>query len=160
MKDIHKISEHKLFQSAVYFKGIFGIIESLTGMFLLFFGSRSLNRIVQRVFGQELLEDPSDPIGNFFMNLANKLSLRMHIFFGIYLIVHGIVNIAVVFALIHKKRWAFPMAGIILLLFVVYQVYQLVRSFSILMLVLTAIDIVILSLLKVEYDRLKSYKKV
>jgi uncharacterized membrane protein len=155
VKFIHKITEHRLFQTVVYLKGVFGIIEAAAGMLLLIAGSRSLARFVEWIFGNELLEDPSDPIGNFFINIANNLSLKMHIFFGIYLLVHGLVNIGIVFALVHKKRWAFPMAGAILILFVIYQAYQLLRSFSMTIMVLTFIDLIILSLLKIEYSRSK-----
>ena len=155
MKFVHKISEHKLFQSLIYIKGIFGIFEALTGIVLLFMNSRSMTRFVQWLFGEELLRDPTDPLGNFFMNLAQTLYLKIHIFFGIYLIVHGIVHIAVVLSLVHKKRWAFPIAGIILAIFIFYQIYHLVKSFSVIMLVLTILDIMILSLLKIEFDRIK-----
>jgi len=155
VKSIQQVSEHKLFQILMYIKALFGFIESTTGIILLIAGSRSLTRFVQWIFGQELLRDPTDPIGNFFMNLAQTLSLRMHIFFGVYLIVHGFIHVSVVLALIHKKRWAFKLAGIVLTLFMMYQIYQLIRSFSIVLFIFTIIDIIILSLLKVEYDRLK-----
>jgi len=152
---ISKITEHKLFQTVVYLKGIFGVLEAAAGIVVLTVGSKSMTRLVEWIFGQEILEDPNDFFGNFFMNLARNLSLKIHIFFGIYLIVHGIVHIAIVFALIHKKLWAFPIAGIVLSLFMIYQIYQIIYSFSILLVILTAIDLIILSLLKFEYDRLK-----
>jgi len=152
---ISKFTEHKVFQSVVYIKGIFGVLEAAAGILLLIVDSKSLSRLVEWVFGQELLEDPHDFFGNFFMHIAKNLSLKMHVFFGIYMLVHGIVHIAIVFALIHKKLWAFPVAGIVLSLFVVYQIYSIIHSFSILIIVLTIIDLIILSLLKFEYDRLK-----
>ena len=164
MKNINRITEHKVFQFSIYVKAIFGLIESITGLILLIAGSRSMTRAVQWVFGNELLEDPHDAMGNFFMNLANNLSLRMHMFVALYMIVHGIAHIMIVLALLYRKRWAYGIAGIMLSLFVLYQIYQIIHqiihanTFSILLTILTIIDVIIISLLRIEYKRIPKEK--
>ena len=154
-----KISEHKLFLSGIFIKGVFGILESIVGIFLLIAGTRPSSRVAQYIFGHEVISDRTTIIGSFLLRIAHNLSLKMHIFVGSYMIVHGIVNIGMVLALVYKKLWAFPIVGILLALFLVYQIYQLVHVFSIILLLLTIADVIILSLLKIEYDRLKNSKE-
>jgi uncharacterized membrane protein len=71
------------------------------------------------------------------------------------MIIHGLVAIAVVIALVHKKMWAFPAAGILLVLFIIYQIYRLTLAFSLILLILTLIDIAIIFFLRYEYRRTK-----
>jgi uncharacterized membrane protein len=154
---IRRVIEHKVFHTGLYIKAIYGFLESIAGIIVLFASQRMITRFVQFIFGQEFIEDPHDLFGSFFLNLANNLSVRMHVFIGLYILVHGLVNIALVLALIHKKRWAFPAAGALMGIFVIYQIYTICFTFSLLMIFLTITDLIILALLKFEYDY--QYKK-
>ncbi len=150
-----RILEHKIFQVGVIIKGIYGLLESIAGLFVLLISQRSITRLAQLILGQELLEDPKDIVGNFFMNLANNLSMRMHVFIGLYILVHGIVNIGIALALYYKKLWAFPVVGVLMAIFIIYQIYTLIQVFSLVMVLLTIVDIALLSLLHFEYERQK-----
>ena len=154
---ITRVLEHKIFQASVCVKGIYGLLETLAGIIILIISQRSITRFAQMLFGHELLEDPRDFFGNLFMNAATNLSVRMHIFVGIYIIVHGLANVGIALALYYKKRWAFPTVGVLMVLFIIYQIYTVVHTFSIVMILLTITDIAILSLLRFEYNR--TYKK-
>jgi len=158
---IKKVTEHKIFQAGLYVKGIYGILESIAGIITLLVSQRTMTRLVQFIFGQELIEDPHDFFGSFFMNIASNLSVRMHVFIGLYILVHGLVNVGMVLSLVHKKRWAYPAVGILLGIFVIYQIYTIFHTYSLLMIILTITDIIILALLKFEYDwQKKNLKKI
>ena len=131
------------------------MLEAIAGIFLLLISHKYITKVVTAMFGQELIEDPKDFLGNFFMHLANNFSLRMHIFIGLYMLVHGLVNIGIVVALTHKKLWAFPIVGGLLVIFIIYQVYMVIHKFSIIMILLIIIDLVIISLLRFEYLKQK-----
>jgi uncharacterized membrane protein len=152
MKLQSRILEHRIFRLGLIMKGVYGIVETALGVFLLSAGSRSLTRVVQFIFGYELIEDPNDFFGNLFMNIARNLSLQMHIFISLFLILHGLISIGIVMALVYKKRWVFPIVGTVLVLFIIYQLYQIVLTLSVFMIALTLIDMILLGLLKFEYD--------
>jgi uncharacterized membrane protein len=68
-------------------------------------------------------------------------------------LVHGIVKVGLVIALWKKKLWAYPLAGIVLVLFTAYQTYLFLHSESLFQVFLTAVDVVILLLLRSEWKR-------
>jgi uncharacterized membrane protein len=115
-----------------------------------------MTSIVQRIFGNELIEDPSDVLGNLFMNFAHSLSLRLKAFLAIFMIAHGLINIGIVLALMHKKLWVFPIVSSLLALLITYQTYMFVHNHSITLLIITFVDVVLFGLLGVEYHRLRN----
>ena len=64
-----------------------------------------------------------------------------------------------VIALWMKKLWAYPLTGIVIVLFALYQVYLLVVTHSLFQLFLTILDVVILLLLRFEYRRVVAQRK-
>lgn len=155
---ISKVLEHKVIQTLIYVKGIIGVLEALAGIFLLIIGPNTLSRFIELLF-ENNLEDRNNFMSKFLLDIANNLSMRMHIFIALYMIVHGIVFVAVVFALIYKKIWAFPIAGTMLGLFVIYQIRELLRAFSLTMMILTLVDILLVILVVFEYVRLRKINR-
>jgi uncharacterized membrane protein len=159
MKFLTKIIEHKIFQFSLAIKGVHGIIEILLGTILFFLKHSVITRIVQFMYGKELVEDPNDYFGNLLMDTALKFSEHWQKFFSTYLIIHGLASIGIVLALSHKKLWVFPYVAALLSFFIVYQAYQFFQGYSIFMLIFIMIDITILFLLQFEYKRLKKMKQ-
>jgi uncharacterized membrane protein len=151
---LHKSTmDRKLARFLVYFKGIFGIFEIITGIALLIVGRKSMDKILVWIVNFEPFEDHPRLMDTASRFIINHVLGSLHVLIALYLIVHGIVAIAVVFALVHKKMWAFPAAGILLVLFILYQIYRLAFTFSLLLLILTLLDIVIILFLRYEYRR-------
>jgi uncharacterized membrane protein len=152
---LKRIREHKIFLISLYIKAVYGLTEAISGIVLIILGSRHLSRIVQWAFGQELLEDPKDVLGNLFMNAASSMSVHVYMFISLYMIVHGIANAVIAYALIKRRLWFFPVAGVMLTFFIIYQLYLIIRAPNITMILLTMIDMTLLVFLKSEYDSLK-----
>lgn len=144
---------HYLFELGVSLKFLNGLLEMIGGIFLFFSSPRSLSALADRLLTNELLEDPKDLVANTLLHAVQGLSANAQVFASAYLLVHGIVKVGLVIALWKKKLWAYPLAGIALVLFTVYQVYLFSHSRSPFQLVLTALDVVILLLLWSEYRR-------
>ena len=154
-RTITKVLEHKIFQYSLYIKGIYGLLETIAGIVLIFLSSKNISSIVQAIFGQVLVRDPDDFIANLFMNAAKNLSLHLHQFISLFMIVHGLINIGIVLALLHKKLWVFPIVSSVLGLLIIYQTYHFVFNHSLTLLIITFVDIIIFGLLGFEYHRLK-----
>jgi len=147
--------EHKLAKWLVYFKGIFGIVEFVSGMGLLLVGRKSLNSVMLWLVDLEPFETHPKLMDSTTRFVAEQILGNLHTLIALYMIVHGLVAIAVVIALIHKKLWAFPAAGILMALFIVYQIYRLALTFSLVLLILTLIDIALMFFLRHEYNKVK-----
>jgi uncharacterized membrane protein len=153
MKSLKSTMDYRIARILVYFKGIFGIIELIIGIGLLLAGPKALNKYMLWLVEFEPFDKPSKVMDSTTQFIANHVLGSMHMLIALYMIVHGLVFIAVVIALVHKRLWAFPTAGIILTLFIIYQIYRLALAFSLILLIFTLIDIVIIFFLRYEYRR-------
>ncbi len=146
---------HFIFQSSIFIKGIDGIGE-LIGSILLFTAAKeSIIAFVQNILSHELIQDPSDPIANYLLHLAQNMSLTTQLFSAFYLLIHGTIKVGLVTALWHKQHWAYPVAGIILSMLCLYKIFRFFTLHSYLLLFFTCIDIIIIALLRFEYKRIK-----
>src|SRR5713101_121877 len=145
---------HYLFELGISLKFLNGLLEMVGGIFLFLSTPESLSKLAAKLLTNELLEDPKDLVANTLLHAAQQLSVNAQIFASVYLLIHGTVKVGLVIALWKRKLWAYPLAGVVLVLFTVYQVYLFSHSGSLFQLVLTVVDVVILLLLWSEYKRL------
>ncbi len=134
-------------------KFVNGALEVIGAVFLFFSTSQSLNKLADKLLTNELLEDPKDLVANMVLHAVKGLTANTRVFASVYLLVHGIVKVGLVIALWKRKLWAYPLAGVVLVLFTVYQLYLFSHSRSPFQLFLTAVDVLILLLLWSEYRR-------
>ncbi len=146
---------HDVFVIGITIKGIDGLLELIGGVILVFIKSDSISKMIQTLFQHEIAQDPTDFIANYFIQSAQNLSLNTISFAAIYLIIHGSIKIGLFAGLWYKKLWAYPLAGIIMSLFVTYQLMRFFNTHSLFLLFLTIIDILVIVLLRFEYKRLK-----
>jgi uncharacterized membrane protein len=144
---------HYLFELGVSLKFVNGVLELIGGVFLFFITPESLNKLAAKMLTDELLEDRKDLVANTLRHVMASLSADTQVFASLYLLVHGIVKVGLVVALCKKKLWAYPLAGVVLVLFTVYQLYLYSHSRSAFQLFLTAVDVLVLLLLWSEYRR-------
>ena len=144
---------HYLFELGVFLKFLNGMLEVIGAVFLYFSTPQSLSKLAATLLTNELLEDPKDLVANTLLHAVQRLSANAQVFASVYLLVHGIVKVGLVIALWKKKLWAYPLAGVVLVLFTIYQVYLFSHSRSLFQLFLTAVDVLILLLLWSEYRR-------
>lgn len=146
----------KLFRIGIFFKGIFALIELISGILLFFITSDLLLKYIHYIFGHELIQDPTDILVNFLLNLFSNFSSSMKIFFAIYLLSHGIIKLGLIIALWKEKLWSYTLSEIIFSLFIVYQTYRYFQNPSFFLMLLTLIDFLVIILIHLEYKNLKS----
>lgn len=151
---------HDSFVVGITIRGIYGLLELIGGIILFFRGSEPVVRIVAALFRHELAHDPTDMIANYSVNASQHLSQSTIEFLAIYLLIQGIVKVGLVTALWLKKVWAYPLAGVVLTVLVVYQIIRLFKTHSKLLFFFTLLDIMILALLHSEYGRVIKHTKV
>lgn len=142
---------HFGFQAAVFVKGLDAILELLGGVFFLCINQSSLSHIVVVLTQHELAEDPADIIANALRRILINVSLGTKIFAGIYLLTHGAIKVLIVAGLLLNKRWSYPVSIVFLTVFIAYQFYRLSAHYSIVLVVLTLYDCLLVVFIWHEY---------
>ncbi|MES2169703.1 MAG: DUF2127 domain-containing protein [Actinomycetota bacterium] len=143
----------RVFRVSLILKGLDGILELVGGVLALIISPTQLSIVMRALTQHELSEDPNDFIANHLIQFADSLTLSASVFAAIYLLLHGAVKIVLVLAVLLDRLWAFPWMIAFLLVFILYQVYEISISFSIWLLLLTLFDLFITWLTIVEYRK-------
>lgn len=142
-----------IFLIGVLFKGIDGLIELVAGVVLLIMTPTHLQGAVHAATAEELSEDPHDIIANLMRHGVAHLSGHGIVYVALYLLLHGIVKVAIVAALLIGSKRVYPWALAALIAFVVFQLYEMVTAPSAGVAVLTVFDIFIIWLTWREWHR-------
>lgn len=142
-----------VFLLGVLFKGLDGLIETIGGVLLLFVSPTQLKSATHAVAGPELAEDPHDLVANLLVHGVSHLHTGGELFIAAYLLLHGVVKLAIVVALLIGSRRVYPWAIAALGAFLIFQVYELVTNPSIGVAVLTVLDALIIWLTWREWRR-------
>ena len=148
-RDIFHIS----FEIALILKAINGLIEIIGGVLLIFVNSNYLNRIISYLAQGELTEDPKDFIANTIIQLSRDFSDSTLRFGIVYLFSHGLIKLLLVVLLWKRKIWAYPLTIIFLTVFIAYQAYRYTTNASVMMILLSVLDVVVIILTFIEYQK-------
>ncbi len=146
---------HGAFLIGLISKTVNAIIEIASGLFLYFLNNDKLVQIAVALTHGELTEDPGDKISRFLIQAAQNLSVSGRIFDSMYLLLHGIIKILLVWALLRKKLFAYPLAILIFSIFIAYQLYRFAYNHSLWLVLLSVLDALIIILTWLEYKRIK-----
>ncbi|MEN9626485.1 MAG: hypothetical protein RL557_813 [archaeon] len=139
-------------------KGIHAIIEILLGIILLILTKEFISNVIIALIEGRLAGDPNNFIAKYISQFGIDLSLSIKLFFAFYLISHGIVNLYLVYAIIKKPSFAYPISLVIFIGFLIYQTYDYFATSSLWMLVIILFDLLFIGLLFYEYNaHLKEY---
>jgi uncharacterized membrane protein len=142
-----------VFLLGVLFKGLDGLLELAGGVLLLFVSPAQVRGAAERATSGELAEDPHDLVANLILHGVAHLHARSVWFVAAYLLLHGLVKLAIVVALLVGSRRIYPWAMAALGAFLVFQLYELLVKPSVAVAVLTVLDAVIIWLTWREWRR-------
>jgi uncharacterized membrane protein len=128
------------FEVGIVAKGLDGILELVGGLLLLLVTPATINHVVINITQHELLEDPDDLIATHLLRLSSGLTGSAVHFAAAYLLLHGIVKVALVLALLRTKLWAYPWMIGFLVVFIVYQLYRIALAPAAWLITLTVFD--------------------
>ncbi|HUY67950.1 MAG TPA: DUF2127 domain-containing protein [Alphaproteobacteria bacterium] len=144
-----------LFRVSVLLKGLDAVLEIIGSTLLWIFGPDSIVNTVAFLAQDELREDPHDPISNFAVKAATHLSVGTEHFVAFYLLCDGLIKTLLVAALLRHRLWAYPVAMIVFVLFIAYQIYRFTFTHGMGLLVLSGFDVFLIGLIWLEYKALK-----
>jgi uncharacterized membrane protein len=145
-----------VYRAGLVLKAVDGGFELLAGLALWLFPA-VLHHLIEPL--ARVAEGPH-PFRNFvaywFGRADHELLAGHHVFAIVFLLLHGVVKLVLVYCLLREFRAVYPWALGVLSLFAVYQVIVLVHTPTVGMAVLTAIDVVIIWLVWREWRALRS----
>ena len=144
-----------LFRAALLLKGLDGAVELLAAVALLVATPAVLEGFVRVVLDHHLLGGPHSDLAMRFAAGGEQLAGRGRTFAVVYLALHGLIKCGLVVAMARRVRPAYPVAAVVLGLFVVYELYRATRTGSVLLPAFAALDVVIIGLIVREYLRLR-----
>ena len=142
---------NRMFSIGVWIKGINGILEAAGGILVLTIKTSTVIGIILLITQQGLIEDRHDIIANMLRHAVDRITEGAKLFGGVYLLAHGAANIFLAIGLLRSKLWSYPAAIAFLCIFIGYQIYRITLHHSVLLMIVTGLDIVIVYLIQREY---------
>lgn len=134
---------HRAFQLGILLKALDGVLETACSIVFLSTPTFEIRHVLALLTRQYLSEDPHDFLANALIHLTEHFSVSTQHFASIYLFVHGMVKVGLVGGLLRGLHWAYPAALLVLTAFIFYQLYRLIYTHSVVLLLLTVVDSVI-----------------
>jgi uncharacterized membrane protein len=141
----------RIFQVSLTLKGLDGVLELIGGVLLLTVTPQQIGLLGRILTQHELAEDPDDVIANAVLRFTSNLDISTSLFGAAYLLLHGLVKVVLVWAVLRDKLWAYPWMIAFLIVFIAYQSYRMIVSFSWGLLLLTLFDAFVVWLTWHEY---------
>src|SRR5258708_25044487 len=145
---------HRFFELGMLIKGIDGGLELAGGFLLILPPPAAINRVVFFLVKGELKEDPTDLVANLLLH-TTRSAIDVRVPASVFLIVHGIVKLALVGGLATDRLWSYPAAILVFAGFAIYQLYQLGQQYSLFLEVVTVLDVMIVLLVIAEYRHMR-----
>jgi len=144
---------HESFLVSIALKGLGALAEVIAGLAFLKISPVALNRIVMAFIDTELPEDRQDFIATHLREALVKFGAGGKHFATWYLLSHGAVKLILVIALWMNELWAYPAMIVVLAGFISYQIYRFALTHSIIMILLSIFDLIVIALTWSEYRR-------
>jgi uncharacterized membrane protein len=144
------------FRAALLLKGVDGAAELVGALALLLVPAAAVHRLVAEVVSRDLLGPPDGFLTRHLVAGTAEFASGSRTFVLVYLGLHGVVKLALVWALLRKWRPAYPVAAVVLGVFVGYELLRAVRTGSVVLPFLAALDVVVIVLVLREYRLLSS----
>jgi uncharacterized membrane protein len=145
---------HRLFELGIIIKGVDGGLELVGGLLLVVLSPGAINRVALFFVEGELKEDPTDLVANLLLH-TTRSAIEVRIPASAFLIVHGIVKLALVGGLATNRLWSYPAAILVFAGFTIYQLYQLSQQYSLFLEVATVLDVIVILLVIAEYKYMR-----
>lgn len=147
----HKLLD-RVFEISIVLKGLNGVLEIVGGVALLFINPDQIRAFLSAITAHAVHAHPHSPIWHWFQHLADALDTKATVFAAIYLLLHGVIKVVLVWALLKEQMWAYPWMIVALVVFIAYQCYDLVVHFTWGMVALTVFDVFIVALTVREWQ--------
>ena len=143
---------HKIFKTITILKGIYGLFEILFGFMFLILSEEFISLSIASIIQWKFLGNTDSPIIHYISQFGVEYSLSIKLFLSLYFISHGIINLTLAYGILKKPHIAYPLSLVVLIGFLIYQVYSYFVSYSYWMLLFIIFEVIFIGLLIYEYN--------
>jgi uncharacterized membrane protein len=147
---------HLGYMVTVAIKGLDGAIETALGLLIAITGTQRLADAILDFIVPELEQHPESRVLQAAHHGATNLAQNSGHFAVVYLLIHGLLKVAIAYNLLQEKSWIFVPAMIVLTGFIAFMGMHLAQHWSIWLFGLAMFDAITLALVVNEYVRLKA----
>ena len=131
---------YQFFKWSVMLKGAISLAEVIAGCVVFF-----IPPTVIVMFGTFFLQFiPIPALQNALMGEVSAYTTGAVTFLALYLLSRGLINVGMIWGLLHNKMWSYPLSLGILSLFVLYQLVQIVKDSSVIIVGITIFDLIVM----------------
>jgi uncharacterized membrane protein len=145
---------HEFFVISICIKTLTGLVETVSGVVLLYMSPAAIMAVFEKLTRNEQLEDPRDFFLAYVHQYMHNINSATQIFAGLYILSHGLINLVLVAGLIKEKTWAYLIAIGVLISFMSYQLFKVAVNHSLPLAVLTVFDPFFVIIIWHEYNYL------
>lgn len=121
---------HRTFMLSIGAKGLFGLVEIIGAVLSFVIQPAQIHAFAVWATAKEIQEDPHAIVAQFLLHLGTSVNVSQTHYMAVYLLVHGLVKVVLVWALFRDKAWAYPSMLIALIAFIATQTWQLATGFT------------------------------
>lgn len=148
---------HRAFWISLIIKGIDGALQLLGGFAVIFVEPGTLGNayrwLTRFLFGKR----EGNPEAAFIRDAAHSFNMSIEVLVAIYLLVHGIIKVLLVYGLLKERLWVFPAAFAGFGFFLALEIYRITVHFYWGILILMCIDIFVITMVIMEYRKVKAF---
>lgn len=145
--------EDRLFILSMWWRIIYGTLRIIFGLAIIKVVGMPLVDAVATLMRYELIEDPNDILYSWVSHLLAQHPIYVSSFLAFYFIFWGVVDIVLSYNLLKYRLWAFPIAMVLIALFVVYEFIRFTHTHSPILIGVAILDTAILWLISEEYKK-------
>ena len=157
--DIHELEEkveHNLFSTVMWIRIIYGLVRVVFGLALLRIVGMSFLDILNYLLDKEIVFNTLNFIYTFTVNWLEHNPMYVTYFLASYFIFWGTLDTVLSYNLLKDKHWAFPVSLVLIVVFVIYEIFRFTHTHSLMLLWIIIFDIFLFWLIKREYNRVKT----
>ena len=141
----------KIFHGGIAIKGFDGLLECIGGILIWFIKPSAMNEFLRVAALHDLPGKYDEVIIAHLFHWTQSLEHGGRVFASAYLITHGLSKALLVVLLWMNKLWAYPLTMVVFAIFCVYQMHRYTHTHSILLVLLTIFDLILIYLTWREY---------
>jgi len=119
---------HQIFRIGILLKGLNAFCEVVGGIALLYFSTSAIQEWITRLVTPILGKHPDSFLANLGLTFSSSITPKGQAFAAWYLLSHGIIKLMVVFCLVRGWFWAYPVAIVVFVGFMIFQTWEYVMG--------------------------------
>lgn len=144
------------FTISVFLKGLISFFEIVVGVAVLLIPPDEVVGFLVDMSQDALADNPHAFFATHSLHALQHLPPLAQGFIAAYLISRGLIKLLLVIALLKNKLWAYPASLAVLGLFVLYQLIEIAKAHSPVVILLTVFDLAVMWFIWREYKMVKA----